>query len=107
MRGTPPDQRSAHNTWILDDGRNPALRDAAARMGVGYQRRQTNAHARAGNVNVTIARTTGRFIPVLDADHVPRPDLLTQTVPHLIANPSVVARRHAGGHSAYSAMAAM
>lgn len=78
-----------HNTWILDDGRSEDLRDAAARIGVGYLRRTTNAHAKAGNVNAAIARTSGRFIVVLDADHVPRPDLLTQTLPHLIANPSI------------------
>ena len=56
---------------------------------MGYLRRSTNSHAKAGNVNAAIARTTGRFIVVLDADHVPRPDLLTQTIPHLIANPSI------------------
>ncbi|CAN5592539.1 hypothetical protein BH10ACT1_BH10ACT1_15330 [soil metagenome] len=78
-----------HNTWILDDGRNNAVRDAAQQMGIGYLRRQTNAHAKAGNVNAAIARTEGRFIVVLDADHVPRPDFLTQTLPHLIANPSI------------------
>ena len=78
-----------HNTWILDDGRNPALLEAAEAMGVGYIRRQTNAHAKAGNVNAAIDRTEGRFIVVLDADHVPRPDFLTQTLPHLIANPSI------------------
>lgn len=78
-----------HNTWILDDGRDAAVRRAAEQMGVGYLRRETNAHAKAGNVNAAIARTSGRFILVLDADHVPRPDLLTQTLPHLIANPSV------------------
>ncbi len=78
-----------HNTWILDDGRDPELRAAADRLGVGYLRRQTNAHAKAGNVNAAFQRTEGRFVAILDADHVPRPDLLTQTVPHLIANPSV------------------
>lgn len=70
-----------HNTWILDDGRNPDLREAAERMGVGYLRRETNSHAKAGNVNAAIGRTTGRFIVVLDADHVPRPDLLTRPCP--------------------------
>lgn len=78
-----------HNTWILDDGRNNDLRAAAEKLGVGYIRRQTNAHAKAGNVNAAIDRTTGRFMAILDADHVPRPDFLSQTIPHLIANPSV------------------
>lgn len=78
-----------HNTWILDDGRKAEVRAVAERLGVGYIKRDTNAHAKAGNVNAAIARTEGRFVVVLDADHVPRPDLLTQTLPHLIANPSI------------------
>lgn len=78
-----------HNTWILDDGKNDDLRRAAQKLGVGYLRRTTNAHAKAGNVNAAVQRTTGRFMAILDADHVPRPDFLSQTVPHLIANPSV------------------
>lgn len=78
-----------HNTWILDDGRSAKLREAATQLGVGYLRRTTNAHAKAGNVNAAIQRTAGRFVSILDADHVPRPDFLSQTLPHLIANPSV------------------
>ncbi len=78
-----------HNTWILDDGKKDDLRRAAELLGVGYLRRTTNAHAKAGNVNAAFQRTTGRFVVILDADHVPRPDLLTQTLPHLIANPSI------------------
>lgn len=78
-----------HNTWILDDGKNNDLRAAAEKLGVGYIRRTTNAHAKAGNVNAAVQRTTGRFMAILDADHVPRPDFLSQTVPHMIANPSV------------------
>jgi cellulose synthase (UDP-forming) len=78
-----------HNTWILDDGRKETLREAAILLGVGYIRRETNAHAKAGNVNAAVQRTEGRFIVILDADHIPRPDLLTQTLPHLIANPSI------------------
>jgi cellulose synthase (UDP-forming) len=78
-----------HNTWILDDGKKAAIREAAELMGVGYIRRTTNAHAKAGNVNAAFQRTTGRFVVILDADHVPRPDMLVQTLPHLIANPSI------------------
>ncbi len=78
-----------HNTWILDDGKNNDLRASAQKLGVGYLRRETNAHAKAGNVNAAFQRTTGRFVAILDADHVPRPDFLSQTIPHLIANPSV------------------
>lgn len=78
-----------HNTWVLDDGRDPDLAEACARIGVGYLRRETNAHAKAGNINTAFGRTDGRFVAVLDADHVPRPDFLLHTLPHLLANPAV------------------
>lgn len=78
-----------HNTWVLDDGKDADLRQACLRLGIGYIKRTTNSHAKAGNVNSAIQRTEGRFVAVLDADHVPRPDFLLQTVPHMIANPSV------------------
>lgn len=78
-----------HRTWVLDDGRDPQVREACRRLGIGYLRRDTNAHAKAGNVNAAIARTHGEYVVVLDADHVPRPDLLVHTLPHLVANPAV------------------
>ncbi len=78
-----------HNTWVLDDGRDNDLRAACVRLGVGYIRRGTNSHAKAGNVNSAFDRTDGEFAVILDADHIPRPDLLVQTLPHLIVNPSI------------------
>ena len=78
-----------HNTWVLDDGRDPKLREACRRLGIGYLRRTTNAHAKAGNINSAFARTNGEYVVVLDADHIPRPDMLVQTLPHLIANPTL------------------
>ncbi len=78
-----------HNTWILDDARRPEVRQLATELGVGYLRRTDNAHAKAGNVNAAIARTSGQFVVVLDADHVPRPDFLVQTIPYLATNPSI------------------
>ena len=78
-----------HNTWVLDDGRDPQLREACEKLGVGYLRRTSNAHAKAGNVNSAFQRTNGEYVLILDADHVPRPDFLVQTLPHLMVNPSV------------------
>jgi cellulose synthase (UDP-forming) len=77
------DMRLPHDTWVLDDGRSDALRDACARERVGYLRRQGRQHAKAGNLNAGLARTTGEFVVILDADHVPSPDFLLRTLPHL------------------------
>lgn len=78
-----------HRTWVLDDGRNPNVRAACIRLGIGYLVRPNRDHAKAGNINAAFARTNGEYVAMFDADHVPRPDFLVQTLPHLIVNPAV------------------
>ena len=82
------DMQLAHKTWVLDDGRSDELRDACLTEGVLYLRRSSSEHAKAGNVNAGLARTTGEFVVVLDADHVPSPDFLVRALPHM-HDPSV------------------
>ncbi|MCA1645959.1 MAG: glycosyltransferase, partial [Chloroflexi bacterium] len=72
--------RYPHTTYVLDDGRRPAVRALAQRLGCQYLTRPDNAHAKAGNINAALARTRGDFIAVLDADMVPQPDYLDQTL---------------------------
>ena len=77
------DMAVAHNTWVLDDGDSDAMRDACARERVGYLRRTVHDHAKAGNVNAGFRRTSGDFMVILDADHVPSPDFLLRALPHM------------------------
>ena len=77
------DMRLEHTVWVLDDGDSDELRDAAAREGVQYLRREVHDHAKAGNVNAGFFRTTGEFMVILDADHVPSPDFLLRALPHM------------------------
>ncbi len=69
-----------HTTWVLDDGRRDEVRRLAERFGARYLSRPTNEHAKAGNINHALGRTDGQLILVLDADHVPQPDILDATV---------------------------
>jgi cellulose synthase (UDP-forming) len=69
-----------HTTWVLDDGRREAVRALAERNGARYLTRSDNLHAKAGNINEALTRTNGELILVLDADHVPQPDILDATV---------------------------
>ena len=66
--------------WVLDDGRRPWLADYCARKGVGYLTREGNEGAKAGNINAALARTSGEFIAILDADFVPYRPFLRRTV---------------------------
>jgi cellulose synthase (UDP-forming) len=74
--------RRPHDTWVLDDGRRAEVREMCADLGVGYLTRESNEHAKAGNLNAALARTSGEFIVVLDADFIALPALLERTLPH-------------------------
>lgn len=69
-----------HTTWVLDDGSREQVRTLATRFGANYLTRPTNEHAKAGNINHAFEHTTGQLILVLDADHVPQPDILDAMV---------------------------
>src|SRR5690606_21450978 len=65
-----------HTTYLLDDGRRPEMAELAAEMGAVWITRPDNSHAKAGNINHALSRTTGELVFILDADHVPMPDAL-------------------------------
>jgi cellulose synthase (UDP-forming) len=69
-----------HTTWVLDDGRREEVRRLADRFGAHYLSRPTNEHAKAGNINHAMTETDGQLLLILDADHVPQPDILDATV---------------------------
>jgi cellulose synthase (UDP-forming) len=69
-----------HTTYVLDDGRRPEVRELAMRLGARYVTRPDNSHAKAGNINHALPLTDGELILFLDADHVPRPDILDATI---------------------------
>ncbi len=77
-----------HTTWVLDDGRRPEVHALADRMGAHYLSRDTNEHAKAGNINHALGFLRGELLLILDADHVPQPDILDATVGYF-DNPSV------------------
>lgn len=77
------DIRGQHETWILDDGRSPEVEALAAEVGVNYLTRPDNAGAKAGNINHALTRTSGEFYLILDADFVPSPDILVETIPFM------------------------
>lgn len=72
--------RYPHRTWVLDDGNRREIKDLAAELGCGYLARTERSHAKAGNLNAALGRTTGEFIVVLDADHVPLPGMVDEMI---------------------------
>ncbi len=88
VRGTARAARAIHHlheTWVLDDGDSPEMRAMAEQEGVGYITRGAawngkDRHAKAGNLINALFRTQGQFLLILDADQVPKPEILDRTL---------------------------
>ncbi|WP_169077186.1 glycosyltransferase family 2 protein [Microcella alkalica] len=77
--------RFPHRTYILDDGARAEMARAAEQLGVGYITRSPDwrnkpLHAKAGNINNALMQTDGEFLLILDADQIPRPEILDRTL---------------------------
>lgn len=68
--------RYPHETYVLDDGNRPEVAELARELGCHYLARPTREHAKAGNLNYGLQHSSGEFVAVLDADHVPVPEFL-------------------------------
>ncbi|MDX2229603.1 MAG: UDP-forming cellulose synthase catalytic subunit [Leptolyngbyaceae cyanobacterium bins.349] len=71
--------------YVLDDGRKfPERRQELQHMcdevGCILLTRDNNDHAKAGNINAAMHRTTGDLVMILDCDHIPTRDFLQNTV---------------------------
>ena len=69
-----------HETWLLDDGNRPEMKELAERLKVRYIARTENLHAKAGNLNNALMHSKGEFIAVFDADHAPQNNFLTRVL---------------------------
>lgn len=90
----PTDRLEIH---VLDDSTDETT--ALARERVDHYRRQgrdialirrpDRAGYKAGNLRHALTRATGEHVALFDADFLPDPPFLTQTVPHLTADPGL------------------
>ncbi|AGE49416.1 cellulose synthase catalytic subunit (UDP-forming) [Acanthocystis turfacea Chlorella virus Can0610SP] len=85
-----------HNTWtyvtaldwptktvyVLDDKKDPKIRDLAQRFGFNYITRENNHMKKAGNLRNAFTKTTAPFFAIFDADFCPRPDYLKEIMPY-------------------------
>jgi cellulose synthase (UDP-forming) len=69
-----------HETWVLDDGQRPWVRELAASLGARYLARDDRSHAKAGNVNHALEYVDADVVAVLDADHVATENFLSNTL---------------------------
>jgi cellulose synthase (UDP-forming) len=76
------------SVWVLDDGRRPWLKTFCATKGVGYLNRPDDAHAKAGNVNHALTKTSAEFVALFDADFVAQRTFLMRTI-GFFADPAI------------------
>ncbi|MBU7586374.1 MAG: glycosyltransferase [Nostoc sp. TH1S01] len=68
------------NIYLLDDNRRSEMRELAAELGCHYLSRLNNQHAKAGNLNNALTKSSSELIAVFDADFVPTTNFLMRTV---------------------------
>ncbi|MEU1089387.1 cellulose synthase catalytic subunit [Streptomyces sp. NPDC005892] len=96
-----------HNTWtylrrmadaypgrvvplVLDDSDSEEVAAMADDFGFGYLVRPDRGwYKKAGNLRYGFARSDSEFILILDADFVPRTDLLDELLPYMDADPDL------------------
>ena len=86
--------RYPHQTFVLDDGESASMRTMALEEGAHYiirppESRSFPRHAKAGNLNNALMQTQGDFVLVLDADQIPMPSILDETLGYFVADPRV------------------
>lgn len=77
------------HVYILDDGRREEFRAFAEEAGVNYIIRPDNRHAKAGNMNHALTKTSGEFIAVFDCDHIPARSFLQITMGWFLRDPKL------------------
>jgi cellulose synthase (UDP-forming) len=82
----PQDKLRVH---VLDDGRREDFREFCEQIGVNYIVRDNNRHAKAGNLNEALKVTSGEFVTIFDADHVPTRSFLQVCVGWFIKDPKL------------------
>ncbi|HYC61836.1 MAG TPA: glycosyltransferase [Thermoanaerobaculia bacterium] len=69
-----------HTTYLLDDTRDPRMRELAEAMGAVHLELLDVPGAKAGKINAALQQTYEDFILVLDPDHIPFPQFLDRVL---------------------------
>lgn len=72
--------RDRLNIYLLDDGRREEFREFAESVGITHLTRDNNFHAKAGNINAALAKTSGEYVAIFDCDHIPARSFLQMTM---------------------------
>lgn len=75
--------------YLLDDGRREEFKAFAETCGALYLTRDNNRHAKAGNLNEALKRSTGDFVAIFDCDHIPTRSFLQLSMGSFLRDPKL------------------
>jgi cellulose synthase (UDP-forming) len=82
----PKDKLHIH---ILDDGNREVLGMLAKEIGANYITRENNHHAKAGNLNHALGKTSAEYVAIFDCDHIPTRAFLQMTMGMFLKDPKL------------------
>lgn len=83
-----PDKNKVH-IYICDDGNRAEVKNLCEKLEIGYITRTDNAHAKAGNLNNALSKTSSPYVVTFDADMIPMNDFLLKTIPFFMVEEKV------------------
>ena len=75
------------NVYVLDDGCRDEFGDFCREVGVTHLPRKESTHAKAGNINKALTKTSGDLITIFDCDHIPTRSFLQVSVGWFLKDP--------------------
>lgn len=83
-----PDKSKVH-IYLCDDGNREEVKKLCDKLEVGYITRTENTHAKAGNLNNALAKTSSPYVVTFDADMIPMHDFLIKTIPFFMTEDNI------------------
>lgn len=78
-----PDKEKVH-IYVCDDGDRKEIAELAHHLSVHYLGLSGNKHAKSGNLNNALSKTSSPLIVTFDADMIPQRSFLMKTVPYFL-----------------------
>lgn len=71
-----------HTTYLCDEANDNHLKTFCLENNITHVTRNNRINAKAGNINNALSQAKGEICLILDPDHIPEEDFLTETIPY-------------------------
>lgn len=77
-----------HTTYLCDEANDPELKEFCQESKIIHVTRNNRNDAKAGNINNALKQASGEICLILDPDHIPHQDFLSEVIPYF-ADPTI------------------